>query len=338
MKPIAILSAATFLLVPGVCGQQQTPLVASHARTAASPAAAASATVVARVNGATLTERDLQREMQKLFPYASVHGNRIPGDFSKDIRQKALQTIVQEEMLHQEALRTGVTVPASVLADLLQQAQERFPSPAAFESYATQEYGGVKAFQQQLRRGVMIALLLEREVTKKARVPEVELQKFYAANKKRFLKPPSIALQSVTIQVPPNATAAQQALARKRAEEVLKLVRAARTYEEFGQVAEKYSEDDWRVMMGDHRWVHRGRLPEAIENVAFSMKKGETSGIITSQDALVVIRVNEVQPQTQIPFAQVRESLRSDLQKAKEGDLRAQLDQRLRKAFKVEEL
>lgn len=30
--------------------------------------------------------------------------------------------------------------------------------------------------------------------------------------------------------------------------------------------------DDWHVMMGDHKWLHRGRMPEAVEKVVFAIK------------------------------------------------------------------
>ncbi len=331
--------AAAILLLGATSSAQNLPLATSHSPgPPAATAAVVPSAIVARVNGAGVTERDVQREMQKQFPYSGVHGNRIPGDFSAEIRRKATQQVILDELLHQEALRKGLVMPRGVFNNLLQQAQRRFPSAAAYESYATQEYGSVKSFQNQIRRGLLVALLLDQEVTQRSRVSGTELQKFYQANKKRFRKPASIWLQSITLQIPTNATPAQQAQIRKRAEAILPQARSANSYEEFGKLAEKFSEDDWRVMMGDHRWIHRGRLPEAIENAAFSLRQGEISGIIASPEALVIVRVNGAQPQTQLPFSQVRQSLQADLQKAKEADLRARLEQRVRKTFKVENL
>ena len=48
--------------------------------------------------------------------------------------------------------------------------------------------------------------------------------------------------------------------ARKIAEQALVKAKAAKTYDEFGTLAEQLSQDDWRVMMGDHGWVHRGTV------------------------------------------------------------------------------
>lgn len=339
MKKIFNRVLLALLLGGAAVAAQNTPLAPAHktAASAVSPAPPAAA-LVARVNGAGLTQRDLQREMKKLFPFARVHGGRVPGPFQAEIRQNALDQIIVDELLHQEARRRGMTAPVAMFNDVLRQAKGRFPTKANYEAYAKAEYGSVVAFENQLRRGLLIALLLDQEVAQKARVSDAQIRQFYNANQKRFLKPESAWVQSISLQFPANATPAQRAQARRRAEEVLPQARAARSYEAFGKLAEKYSEDDWRVMMGDHRWIHRGRMPAAVENVAFRLKEGEVSGIIETVEAFVIVRVNASLPQTQIPFAQVSQALREDLEKATQADLRKKFEQRLRQTFKIEVL
>ena len=61
-----------------------------------------------------------------------------------------------------------------------------------------------------------------------------------------------------------NATPDQLKEARKRADEALSQAKAAKTYEQFGLLAEKYSDDDYRVMMGDHKAVERAKLPPSV--------------------------------------------------------------------------
>ena len=59
---------------------------------------------VARVNGAVLTDRDLLREMYAIFPYAQQH-NGFPKAQEAAIRQGALEMIIFEELVYQEAER-----------------------------------------------------------------------------------------------------------------------------------------------------------------------------------------------------------------------------------------
>src|SRR6201987_1742573 len=69
---------------------------------------------VARVNGAVLTDRDLLREMYAIFPYAQQH-NGFPKGQEASIRQGALEIIIFEELVYQEAERRKLFVPAAKL-------------------------------------------------------------------------------------------------------------------------------------------------------------------------------------------------------------------------------
>ncbi len=102
------------LMALSLCGAQ---VVASHAPTLGStPAGTAMQSPalvpgkpVVRVNGAVLTDRDLAREIQTIFPYAQTH-NGIPKGMEPEMRKGALEMIVFEELVYQEALRRKMTV------------------------------------------------------------------------------------------------------------------------------------------------------------------------------------------------------------------------------------
>jgi parvulin-like peptidyl-prolyl isomerase len=103
-------------------------------------------------------------------------------------------------------------------------------------------------------------------------------------------------------------------------------------------LAEKLSQDDWRVMMGDHRWVHRGTVTPDIEPAVFSLKTGQTSGVVESSGGYVILRANGHQQRRQMPFAEMAASIRERLQKEKLGKRSKQFEQLLRSKSKVEML
>src|SRR5579862_1364280 len=95
--------------------------MASHSPTAAANPASAQVAApqvsdkpVARVNGAVLTDRDLLREMYTIFPYAQQH-NGFPKAQEASIRQGALEMIIFEELVYQEAERRKLNVPSETL-------------------------------------------------------------------------------------------------------------------------------------------------------------------------------------------------------------------------------
>ena len=94
------------------CGSMafgQSPLISAHAPTTGNSAAnAASGTMkpAVRVNGAVLTEADVVGEMYSIFPYARQHGG-FPKAMEADIRKGAIEMIIFEELLYQEAKQVG---------------------------------------------------------------------------------------------------------------------------------------------------------------------------------------------------------------------------------------
>ena len=94
------------------CGAQ---VVASHAPAANTATVAAESSglpvprPVARVNGAVLTDRDLAREIQTIFPYSQTH-NGVPKSMEPEMRKGALDMIIFEELVYQEALRRKMTI------------------------------------------------------------------------------------------------------------------------------------------------------------------------------------------------------------------------------------
>ena len=114
--------------------------------------------------------------------------------------------------------------------------------------------------------------------------------------------------------VPPaKATPAQMEEGRKRAAKALKQAQATKTYEQFGLLAEKISEDDYRVMMGDHRAVERAKLPPAILLALQGMRPGDISGIIQVEQTLTIVRLNAHTPGGVRKFDEAKDELRKQL-------------------------
>jgi hypothetical protein len=76
--------------------------VASHTGRSSSSRHPLAAKVVARVNGAVLTDADLVREEYSIFPYARST-ERLPKELEPQIRDGAMKMIVFEELVYQEA-------------------------------------------------------------------------------------------------------------------------------------------------------------------------------------------------------------------------------------------
>ena len=86
--------------------------------------------------------------------------------------------------------------------------------------------------------------------------------------------------------MPPNQTRRCKKEAKKRAEDAAKQAKQAKTYREFGLLAEKLSDDDFHVNMGDHKPQDASALPPPIVKAAGKMKPGDVSDLIQLDNAL----------------------------------------------------
>ena len=293
---------------------------------------------VVKVNGAELTDRDLLREMFALFPYAKLHGG-FPKKQEPEIRQGALQMIIFEELVYQEAVRRKMTIAPARITREEHNFKGQFPSQAEFNAYLKTELGGSEAkLRQMIKRSLLIEAILKQEVDAKSVVTLAEARSYYEKNPKAFEHGETFSLQTISIIPPDKASAQVVADARKKAETILAQAKATKNYEQFGLLAEKVSEDDFRVDMGDRKVVKSEKLPPEVVKVAEKMKPGEVSGLIPLGTAWTIIRVNAHTPPGKATFEAAKAELMADMQKRKYEQLRVGLDKRLHQNAQIQEL
>lgn len=355
---VTLILATGLLLAAALPAQGQThgaqapavaPVAAGAPASAGVSLAQPQARPVARVNGALLTDVDLLREMYTIFPYAKQHNGGFPRAMEADIRRGALKMIEFEELVYQEARRRHMAIAPERLARAEKQFQGRFGSEQEFQAFLKAETNGsLPALRTKIARSLLIEDFLKTEVTDKSLVTLAEVRDFYAKNPKRFEQPETYTLQSITVMPPvrptpkqpnpPPPTAEQLLQMRVRAEDALRQAKAAKNYEEFGVLAERISDDDYRVMMGSHKPAPAADLPPAILQAVSQLQPGQISGIIAAENALTILRVNAHTPARKQAFAEVSTALRAQLRQNKQESLRRELDARLRKTAKIEEL
>jgi peptidyl-prolyl cis-trans isomerase SurA len=333
------LLAAVSLLSAQVTSHKPTVFKNAPGTSSAVSPRAADLAAVARVNGSTLTRADLIREEYTIFPYARQHGGGIPKEFEKQIRDGAMKMIIFEELVYQEALRRKMTVPAQQLRRAEADFRKQFASPGEFDSLLQTEFhGSVEQLNEKIRRSLLIEALLKSEVEDKCAVTPVEVRTFYSKNPARFHHSETFRFQTISVLPPARATSAQLKEASARAENALKQAKATKSAEEFGLLAEKISDDDYRVMMGQHKPMAVEELAPQVVKALSRMHPNDVSDLIQVENAYTIVRLQEHAPAGQTRFAEVRAQLAKELKEGKRNRLRATLDAKLRQSAKIEEV
>jgi len=190
------------------------------------------------------------------------------------------------------------------------------PTDAELEAY---HKANPDKFQSLERADIEYVVLNLATVQKDIAVPEAELKSYYEQNSARLAGLEERRASHILINADKNASAAERDAARSKAQGLLAEIQKAPNL--FADLARKNSQDSGSAAKGgDLDFFGRGAMVKPFEDAVFTLKKGETSGIVETEFGFHIIRVTDIKQPEQKSF----ESQRAKL----EQEVRAQLAQR----------
>lgn len=169
-------------------------------------------------------------------------------------------------------------------------------APARFEDRVRIDEDALKAFFESAKEEFRLpeTLALRYLLFDPARyagevsVADEDLEKYYRRNLDKFDIPEQVKVAHILIKVPLDADLASRESRRQRADQVLAEIKAGA---DFAALVRQYSDDQGTVPKdGDLGFFSRGVMVPEFEQVAFAMKPGETSEIVTTPFGYHIIR------------------------------------------------
>lgn len=134
----------------------------------------------------------------------------------------------------------------------------------------------------------------------------------YEAEKAKFIVPEQRHARHIFFKVARTAGNQVREAEKKKAEAVLQLVRGGM---DFAAAARKYSEGPTAANGGDLGFFSRGRMVKSFDDVVFSLKPGEISGVVESPFGYHIIKLVEVRPAFTRPYDQVKDEIASAMKR-----------------------
>ncbi|MBI5025796.1 MAG: peptidyl-prolyl cis-trans isomerase [Nitrospirae bacterium] len=279
--------------------------------------------VVAEVNGAAITQGELDIATDSLLPSISYHAHVSP-EKRKEAEKKALENLINEALFFEEARKQGLKTDKSDVIARLDKIKEKYPSRKAFEE-ALKKYG---ISEDDLKEKVKKILLIEKLMEKEVRVSltDKDIEDYYNKNIGKFMEPETVSLKYIFVKINP-ADPDSRKKAKAKAREALSKLKSG---EDFSKVAWSYSEDMSRVKGGEVGFIHKGRLAPEVEKVAFSMKTGQISGLIENEQGYHIVKVEDRRPSRQIPLDEIKNKLKKELTESYQAKKMEELLKRLK--------
>jgi len=295
--------------------------------------------------GMTVTDEDVRNELTHgpfapiLFPDGKFIGEERYDDFvqnSFNMSRADFETQLKEEILinRLEALITGgLTVsPQEVRTAYLKQATKvKFEyavlSAADLRKQINPSEAELKAFFQQnaaryahaipeTRKVQYVAFSLNQVPGGTPQVSGADIQRYYNEHKKDFQVPEEVRVRHILIKVPPKADAKTVSAAQAKAQDVLtQLQHGAK----FSELAKKYSDDQGsKGQGGELGFFQHGQTVPEFDKTAFSLKPGQTSGIIRTEFGFHILQVEAKQPAHEKPVEEVHDLIMANLMQQKQ--------------------
>jgi peptidyl-prolyl cis-trans isomerase D len=143
-------------------------------------------------------------------------------------------------------------------------------------------------------------------------VSEADLRDYYDQHRDQYRQSEQVKVSHILIKTPlPGADGSVDqkgvAEAQQRAEDLLKQIKNGANFED---LAKKYSEDPGSAKNGGSLgWIGRGQTVPEFEKVAFSLPKGQISGIVKSSYGFHIIRVDDKHDAELKPLDQVKSEI-----------------------------
>ncbi len=148
-----------------------------------------------------------------------------------------------------------------------------------------------------------------KEVSQKVKISETEAKEYYEKNLNEFQTTKELSARHILIRPAPGASDMKKAKedARKKAEEVLALLKKG---ENFAKLAKKYSDDKGSDSQGGSLgYFRQGDMVRPFEEAAFSLKKGEMSGIVETEFGYHIIKTDDIREARLIPFKEAKNAI-----------------------------
>jgi len=143
---------------------------------------------------------------------------------------------------------------------------------------------------------------------------EQDLKSYYEQNLQRLSNKEERRASHILITAAKDSPEAEKKIARAKAEELLKLVKAKPA--SFADIARKNSQDPGSAVKGgDLDFFGRGAMVKAFEDAAFSMKTSDISDLVESEFGYHIIQLTDIKAAKAQSFESMRPSLEADLKK-----------------------
>jgi len=231
--------------------------------------------VICVVNNDAITLYELD-EAEAHYLYETKQQEQMSDEARRELRDRLLQTIIENRIQLQQAEREKITAEDSEVQEQLNDIMKKVNAQSAkdFEEVLKQQGLSLDGLKKRIRDQILVQRVTRRKVALRISVTEQEIDGYINANRSKLET--GLTFEARHILFLPEAGQGEDgwAAARKKAEQVYGQVREGK---DFAALAVEYSEDPSAKDGGSLGTLKRGELTPEIEQAILRLQPGESS-------------------------------------------------------------
>ena len=290
--------------------------------------------LLATVNGKKIMRSEIDAMILERVPNISSLPEMIREGYFVKIRPQALDGYIVEMLLEDELEAQKIVVADSEIM-------------AKIEEIAIQNNMSLEQLEEKLKSVKKDIASLKKDVEKNLKyeklfsnfagdisVSDEDVQKHYEENKSEFDVKEQVRASHILVKFDHNATDEQKAEAKKKIEDILAKVKAG---EDFAELAKQYSDcPSGKNNEGDLGFFTRDKMVKPFSDAAFSMNVGDVSDIVETNFGYHIIKVTDKTEASERTFEDVKEEIKSNLERQKRSQSSTEYVEQLKKRAKIE--
>ena len=228
------------------------------------------------VNGVEISGDAVQFELDRLVRFYMSHGmtmDEVKRNLPK-LEEKALDQAIGAKLLLDRAQELDIPLMAADIDAEVSKVVTQVGGPENYKKALDAQGITEVQFRKELEKGAKVNKLVEQACAGVADPTEDEVAKFYEAHKAEFVVPHQVLCQHILVKGSDDAALDKIKAIRER---------IVSDKADFAEEAKKHSDCPSGAEGGSLGWFGRGMMVPEFDKVAFEMKKGEVSGVVSTQ-------------------------------------------------------
>jgi len=287
--------------------------------------------VLAHVNSENVTKADFDRLLKNI---ELNNGGPVPAERRDEIYRRVLEELVNYTLLKQEAKSRNFTVTDAEVETQLQTIRKSAGTEENFTKALADRKMTLERLKADARVEMAIAKMMKAQVTG-TEATDADVRDFYDKNPDRFKQAETVRASHILLRVDPAADDATKTQIRARIDGILK---RAKSGEDFAALAKQNSQDGSAEQGGDLGYFPKEKMVPAFADVAFALKTGDLSDVVTTQFGVHIIKVTDRKPAGTVPLDEVGPQVKQYLTEQKKQQQAQAFIEQVRQKAKIEVL